>query len=124
MNGVKSILVDTNLLLYILLGNKQIATHLNQFDVGISFISEIELLGKKDISLTDIKTINNFLSNLKLFDYTTSIKNIAIEIKQQHKLKTPDALILATAKYYNVPLFTADKDFKKIDIHSIVILEP
>ena len=108
MNGVKSILVDTNLLLYILLGNKQIATHLNQFDVGISFISEIELLGKKDISLTDIKTINN----------------IAIEIKQQHKLKTPDALILATAKYYNVPLFTADKDFKKIDIHSIVILEP
>lgn len=123
MSGTKTILVDTNLLLYILLGNKDIATSLNEYNIGYSFVSEIELLGKKGISAKDVNAINNFLSFIKLYDYSSSIKNIAIEIKQKYKLKTPDALILATAKYYNLPFFTADKDFNKIDFHSIIILE-
>lgn len=42
------------------------------------------------------------------------IKHIAIQIKQKHIIKVPDALIAATAIHHRLPLLSGDKDFAKI----------
>ena len=42
------------------------------------------------------------------------IKQYAINIKQQIKMKLPDAIVAATAIKNNLPLISADKDFKKV----------
>jgi predicted nucleic acid-binding protein len=52
-----------------------------------------------------------------------TIKNIAISIRQKYAVKTPDAIIAATAKSFDLPLVTADRDFKKIDGVDIVLLD-
>jgi predicted nucleic acid-binding protein len=39
---------------------------------------------------------------------------LAIELRQQIKIKTPDAIIAATSQYLQIPLVTADKGFKNI----------
>ena len=53
---------------------------------------------------------------------TPEIKNIAIEFKQQNAIKTPDAIIAATAKFLQLPLVTSDKGFRKFtDIQIILI---
>ena len=44
-------------------------------------------------------------------------------MKQQYTVKIPDAIIVATAKYFNLPLVTADIDLKKIRDANIVILD-
>jgi len=36
---------------------------------------------------------------------------------------TPDAIVAATAKSFNLPLITADRDFEKIKDVDIVILD-
>jgi len=37
-------------------------------------------------------------------------KELAIQIKQNHKIKLPDSIISATLKYLKIPIVTADKD--------------
>jgi predicted nucleic acid-binding protein len=64
--------------------------------------------------LSDTKLINAFLADCKIIELDSYIRNITISIRKEYKLKIPDAIITATALYYNLPLFTFDKDFKKI----------
>ncbi|RYE31755.1 MAG: type II toxin-antitoxin system VapC family toxin [Sphingobacteriaceae bacterium] len=47
---------------------------------------------------------------------------IAIEIRQQIIIKTPDAIIAATSKHLHIPLVTSDRGFKNVpDIELILI---
>jgi len=43
-----------------------------------------------------------------------SVKIIAIGIRRKYRMKTIDAIIAASAIYFDLPLVTADKSFKKI----------
>ena len=45
---------------------------------------------------------------------SSKIKEYTIKLRKKHQLKLPDAIIAASSLYINVPLVTADKDFKKI----------
>jgi hypothetical protein len=56
-------------------------------------------------------------------DLERGIKNLTIEIKIKYKLKIPDAIIAASAQYYNLPLITADKAFRKLKDQNIVFYE-
>jgi predicted nucleic acid-binding protein len=51
------------------------------------------------------------------------IKQYAIHIKQNVKMKLPDAIVAATAIKNNLPLVTADKDFKKVANLDLVFLD-
>ncbi|HEY6957076.1 MAG TPA: PIN domain-containing protein, partial [Flavisolibacter sp.] len=44
-----------------------------------------------------------------------AIKNETVSLRKQHGLKIPDCIIAATAISLNIPLITADKQFKKIN---------
>lgn len=43
-----------------------------------------------------------------------AIRDYAAWLIRTTKLKTPDAVIAATAKHLNAPLLTRDKDFRKV----------
>ncbi len=52
----------------------------------------------------------------------TEIKQCCIKIRQQYKMKVPDAIIAATAIILKKPLVTSDRDFEKIkELHLIFI---
>lgn len=113
MNG--SLLIDTNIALYLLNGDKSISEILDNRNIYVSFITELELLGYPYIENEDISIIGEFLKNCIIVDLNQMIKKITISIKQQYKIKLPDAIIAATSYYLNIPLLSADKVFDKIN---------
>lgn len=64
MNG-SNILVDTNIILYLLGGDKTIIPLLQNKKIFISFITELELLLFKKLSENEEKIIKSFLRNVK-----------------------------------------------------------
>ena len=113
MNG--NLLIDTNIVLYLFDGDKSIAEFINNRDIYISFISELELLGFKNLNNKEKTIIKEFLNNCIIVDINQNIKVITIELRQNYKIKLPDAIIAATSYYLNMPFFSADKEFEKIE---------
>ncbi|MCL2510777.1 MAG: type II toxin-antitoxin system VapC family toxin [Bacteroidales bacterium] len=113
MNGFR-IVCDTNPLVYLLDGNKNIAQILNGKQIYLSVITELELFGKPNLSVHDNNIIEVMLEGCFVVDINQEIKQIYREIKQKYNLKLPDAIIAATAIYLDMPLLTFDKDFKNI----------
>ena len=115
MNGNNSILVDTNIVLYLLSGDKTIATLLNDKDVYISFITEMELLSYKKLTASEEIKIKNFILDISIIEMNSAIKIKAIQIRKENAIKLPDSIIAATAEHINIPLLTSDEGFKKIN---------
>jgi len=113
MNGI-SVLIDTNIAIALLSGDETIAEMFDGKDVRISFITELELLCKPGMKLSEKKNIQAFIDDCTILDINTSIKEITIAIRQSGKIKLPDAIIAATSIFWNIPFFTRDEDFKNI----------
>ncbi|MFI5134485.1 MAG: PIN domain-containing protein [Chitinophagales bacterium] len=116
-------LADTNFLIYLLKGNRSTEPYLSSL-LHVSIISEIELLGMPGITETEILAAKNLLSDCHLMELNSEIKDYAIELKRKYRMKTADAIIAATAKYFSVPILTADKAFRKITEIDTVIMNP
>jgi predicted nucleic acid-binding protein len=54
------------------------------------------------------------ISSMRVTDITQRLKNRAIKLKRSLHIKTPDAIIAASAIESDLPLITADKDFTQI----------
>ena len=121
MNG-RNILADTNIVMYILNGNEVVSTY-SEDHFYVSDITEIELLGKKDIGAFEYQLRKDFLDNCVIVHLSELIKKIAIKLKQKYTIKTADAIIAASAIYLNLPLVTADKGFKKIQEIDLQLLD-
>jgi predicted nucleic acid-binding protein len=113
MNGI-SIVCDTNLLIYLLDGDRNIAWFLNNKQIYVSVITELELFGKQGLSVKENEIIETLLGNCFVIGINQEIKQIYREIKQSHTVKLPDAIIAATAIYLDLPLLTFDQDFEYI----------
>lgn len=122
MNGIKY-LADTNTFIY-LLDKHPILQPLLESEWMFSFITEIKLLGKKNILAEEIKNVQGVLSVCTKVAHVEKINEITISLKQQYRIKLPDALIAATALYEDIPLLTFDKDFVRIKELNLVLLEP
>jgi predicted nucleic acid-binding protein len=109
------IVLDTNIILYLLSGNQELYSILNGMELYVSIITEVELLGFHGLSDTDKIRISNFLDDCIIINLNTDIKNVCIDVKQKSKSKTPDALVAATSIHLQIPLVTADKGFEKIE---------
>jgi predicted nucleic acid-binding protein len=114
MSG-NNILLDTNIVLYLLNGEETLIPLLAEKNLFLSFITQLELLGSKYLKPDDILNIKQFISECTVIDITPEIKDITISIRQEYNLKLPDCIIVATALWLNMPLITADSDFTKID---------
>ena len=122
MNGA-NLFVDTNILLYLLNGDKVVSELLDSKKIFISFISEIELLSFKKLSSQEIKIIRQLLSDCTLIDINEEIKTKTIELKLNYNLKIPDAIIGATSSYLKIPLVTADKQFKQVENINLIFYQ-
>jgi predicted nucleic acid-binding protein len=120
MNGF-SFVADTNFLINVHEGIKKTEPFLDGTTI-ISIISEIELLGWHKISPTEKRKLNELLNDCIIIELSTEIKNIAISLRQRYTIKTPDAIIAATAKFLQLPLVTSDKGFAKINDIEIVLI--
>ena len=107
------ILADTNIIVYIMNGLPQVDKYID-IQFALSEVTEIELLGVKGIQQKEILFRKEMIADCFLLRLNDSIKQVAITLKQKYVLKVPDALIAATAIYHDIPLLSADKDFKKV----------
>lgn len=109
-----NIILDTNIVLYLLNGDDELASILDNMQLYVSIITEIELLGYQEISNEDKIKIKYFLSECTIVPLNQEIKNLCIELKQSSKIKTPDAIVAATSVFCQIPLITSDKGFEKV----------
>jgi len=122
MSGI-DYLIDTNILIYIIKGNPKVEYFAKSEMLAISFISEMEVSGKYQVSKEEKQIIGNVLKNCCIFEMDAQIKQRAINIKQNIRIKLPDAIIAATAIKNKIPLVTADKDFKRLADLDLVFID-
>jgi len=122
MNGNR-LLLDTNIILYLLNGDETLAELLNEKQLYISIITELELLGYKGITAKEEKVVNEFVSQCKTINITSEVRQNTIKIRKKYNTKLPDSIIMATAQYLELPLVTSDAEFKKVDDLNLLYYE-
>lgn len=122
MNG-QNLLVDTNILIYLLNGDKTIENWLDQNNIFISSITQLELFSYQEISRSEELIIRDLLKYTITVHTSDSIIDYAIKFRKDYSLKLPDAIIAGTAQTFNYPFLTADSDFKKVDELNLYLYE-
>jgi len=120
MNGF-SFVADTNFLIDVHEGNPKVEPFLDG-TVVVSVISEIELLGWYKLTTEEKGALRQLLDDCIIFELTSEIRKLAIEIRQQKKIKTPDAIIAATAIHLQIPIVSSDKGLKNIPGIELILL--
>lgn len=90
---------------------------------AISAITEIELLCWKSADEKDISVLHGFIAEIQVIELEKPIKLRTAEIRRNHNIKLPDAIIAATALERGLILITRNsRDFK--DIVGLKTLNP
>ncbi len=117
MNGNRYVL-DTNAIVALLRTNSQLVQLLQSANwVGISVISQIEFLAFSGLTQSDRQLFQQFLQRVEVVGLTagdTALIEKIIEIRQQYRLKLPDAVIAAMTIQNLAGLVTADQEFAKV----------
>ncbi|MEL7588448.1 MAG: type II toxin-antitoxin system VapC family toxin [Prolixibacteraceae bacterium] len=110
-------LVDTNILIYLSKRSLDLEKIASPEDsLFISIITYMEVWGYRFEDDSEKRIIENLSNHLPVIDLNPRIVNKVIAIRQQHKIKLPDAIILATAVVMDLELITANTaDFINID---------
>lgn len=115
-------LADTNFLIYLHEG-KSIVSPFLDFNFGISFISEVELLGYIGISKQEEVALRGLIGDCFYLDWSGKLKEKTIDLRKKYRIKLPDAIIASTSIIYGIPLVTADKQFTTIAELDVILLE-
>ena len=84
MNGIKSFLADTNILVYYLEGRPQLQPY-TENNFLISTISEVEFLGVKYIQGISLQKRESLVKDCIILPFDETIKDIAIHVKQKNQ---------------------------------------
>lgn len=118
MKNGDSYLLDTNAVIALLSGNNKILKCLETAKwIGISVITEIEFLAFPNLAIEDKELFNQFLQRINVIELSprqSGLIELIISLRQQYRIKLPDAIIAATAINFEAKLITADKRFKTI----------
>lgn len=110
-------LMDSNVLIDYL-GNKippDGTAFIDRLMPVISIISKIEILGWYRASSEQLDKLSPFINNAFVYPLNEPVILKTILLRQQYKIKTPDAIIASTALIYNLSLVSHNhKDFKGI----------
>jgi predicted nucleic acid-binding protein len=116
-------LLDTNILIYYFNGEMEssvenkVSTLITE-SFQISVISKMEFLGFP-FSLAEKKQAIQLIEYATIMKLTDEIVQKVIDIRQERRIKLPDAIIAATAIHYGAILVTRNtKDFKTIDLET------
>ena len=118
---MEKIVLDTNILIEILKGNKTIIKKLELLstDFVISSITVMELYYGA-LNKAELFQLKKFISLFKVIEINENISSISTELifqyAKSHNLAIPDSLIASTAINIDSKLLTLNlKDFKYID---------
>lgn len=118
MNGKDKYLIDTNVLIYFLQGDKPAVSFFRKIiddKLYISLINKIEVLSFPDLSDEEEKSINQFLLNFVTLDVDNAVAEETIRIRKKYRLKLGDALICATSIVHDTVLVSRnEKDFSRV----------
>ena len=105
-------LLDTNVALYLLGG--RLAEPLPGGNYGVSVVTEMELLAWPSLTSEEEKKVREFLGQVAICELTPSIRARAVQLRKEHHLKLPDAIVCATAGKLGVELWTNDTTIAKV----------
>lgn len=123
MSG-NNIVLDTNIILYLLEGDDILVQYLRDKTFYLSLINEIELVGFKGFTEDEEIAIGFFLDECLIVEINQGIKDITIKLRRKYALKLPDAIVAATAIFLGVPLISADKHFDRVDELTFILYKP
>jgi predicted nucleic acid-binding protein len=122
MSGDK-LFLDTNIVLYLFSGDKTLETILNNKRLYISFVTQLELLSFKRLNKKEENALREFIDKCTVIDINNQIKETVIQLRRQYQSKLPDCIIMASSIYLDIPVFTADADFKKVEELNLLYYE-
>lgn len=89
---------------------------------NISVITEIEALSWINPDKNKEKIVQEFIHDANVITISPAIVTQCVTIRRNKKIKTPDAIIAATAIIHNFILITSDSDFK--NIQGLQVIDP
>jgi len=123
MNGINlaNVVFDTNAFIYFAGGDQRLLPYKDS-TIYLSEFTEIELKGRFGITEKEIRKLEEILRDFIILPFNNEIKERTIALRHKNKLKLPDALIVSTALWIDLPFITADKDFRKVPALNLILL--
>ena len=116
MNG-NGYLLDTNAIVQLLRGNKELIAVLGAADfIATSIVAEMEYLSFSGLTDADVALYQAFRGRIQVYDVPsadTVFTQLVVKARKEHGLKLPDAIIAGTAIAKGLTVLTADDHFKK-----------
>ena len=115
MNGLSErCLLDTNAVVSLLRGHGELLVLTRQARwVGISIITEIEFRAFPDLAPEDAQLFADFIGRVTVIDLAhqdSRLLDQVIALRQNHRLRLPDAVVVASALIHDACLVTADRE--------------
>ena len=102
------VLLDSNIIIDFFANKKPAVEEISKYDnICVSIISYIEVM--IGLSREERVLAQKFFNNTEICWLDQSIANETIHLRDKHRIKLPDALILATAVAKNLRLLTRDE---------------
>lgn len=89
-------------------------SHCQKIDNAVSFITEMELLSYPHLSSEEETNVRAFLASVEVSELSPETKARAIDLRREHGLKLPDAIICATALERGATLWSNDQKCAKV----------
>lgn len=83
-------------------------------ECAISLITYMEFVGFYGVDKATAQQLENIAKRFVCYPISATISQATIQIRQNHKIKLPDALILATAQVHQLALLTLDEKLARI----------
>ncbi len=82
-------------------------------ECAISLITYMEFVGFYGVDDETAKQLEQITNHFVQLPIDTRIAQLTIQLRQRHKIKLPDCLVLATALAHNLELLTLDDGLKR-----------
>jgi predicted nucleic acid-binding protein len=82
---------------------------------NISVITVIEALSWRNQDKQKEVIVKEFIEDANVLELSHEVVSQCVKIRRNKKIKTPDAIIAATAIVHKLTLITSDTDFKNIE---------
>jgi predicted nucleic acid-binding protein len=107
-------LLDTNALIY--LQKRRLAKELPVGSYAYSVISEIELLSWPQMRSEDERVWRGLLAPLHRVELNAAVREMAIGLRRERRLKLPDAVVVASALVLDATLLTNDQQLLALPV--------
>ncbi len=88
-----------------------------------SIINKIEVMSFPLMTEENERDFNDFFTVITIVPLSAEIAQITWQLRRAVKIKLPDAIIAATALYFNLPLITRNADDFK-NVPGLIVINP